>query len=464
MSATLTTRVAAREAATLPPAFSDYYRCTPALPSLRTGAGLSGDKGFFRFARQTCYGRVSGERPSPQLGDAVPDVSRLVAHERSGVILPFDLSEVVANLRLEQYRLNGHRLVDRIASASAARQLYYFVRPVLRVGLRRHLQRLRLNGWDRIPFPRWPVDSTVDSLMQSAMALLLERNADPIPFIWFWPDGASACAMVTHDVEGEKGRRFCEALMDLNDSFGIKSAFQLIPQGYETPWRSLSSRLRARGFEVNLHDLNHDGYLFDNRTLFLERAKQINSYAREFRCEGFRSGAMYREQGWYDAFEFAYDMSVPNVAHLEPQRGGCCTVMPYFVGDILELPLTTIQDYSLFHILGDYSTDLWRQQAELILERNGLMTFLTHPDYLAEAPALQVYEELLGYITDLRTHSNVWTALPGEVNRWWRSRQQMRLVGGPGCWRIEGPDAHRARVACATLDGGTVRFALAHSS
>ena len=53
-------------------------------------------------------------------------------------------------------------------------------------------------------------------------------------------------------------------------------------------------------------------------------------------------------------------MSVPNVAHLEPQRGGCCTVMPYFVGDVLELPLTTIQDYSLFHILGDYSTTLWK--------------------------------------------------------------------------------------------------------
>ncbi len=40
---------------------------------------------------------------------------------------------------------------------------------------------------------------------------------------------------------------------------------------------------------------------------------------------------MYREQRWFDAFEFSYDMSVPNAAHLEPQRGGCCTVMPYFL-------------------------------------------------------------------------------------------------------------------------------------
>ncbi|HVB59215.1 MAG TPA: hypothetical protein VNE63_22650, partial [Candidatus Acidoferrales bacterium] len=90
---------------------------------------------------------------------------------------------------------------------------------------------------------------------------------------------------------------------------------------------------------------------------------------------------------WYDAFEFSYDMSVPNVAHLEPQRGGCCTVMPYFVGKILELPLTTIQDYSLFHILGDYSIDLWKQQIDLIMQRNGPVSFITHPDYLREKRA-----------------------------------------------------------------------------
>ena len=75
---------------------------------------------------------------------------------------------------------------------------------------------------------------------------------------------------------------------------------------------------------------------------------------------------MYREQEWFDAFDFSFDMSVPNVAHLEPQRGGCCTVMPYFIGDVLELPLTTTQDYSLFHILGDYSTTLWKRQIRLI--------------------------------------------------------------------------------------------------
>ena len=46
---------------------------------------------------------------------------------------------------------------------------------------------------------------------------------------------------------------------------GIKSAFQLIPEGREDAWRRTAARLRQRGFEVNLHDLNHDGQLFADK-------------------------------------------------------------------------------------------------------------------------------------------------------------------------------------------------------
>ena len=126
---------------------------------------------------------------------------------------------------------------------------------------------------------------------------------------------------------------------------------------------------------------------------------------------------MYREQSWFDALEVSYDMSVPNVAHLEPQRGGCCTVMPYFIGDILELPLTTIQDYSLFHILGDYSIALWKKQIDLLIAGNGLVTLLAHPDYLIEKRAEAVYRDLLAHVRQLCEERNsgplcraTWTA------------------------------------------------------
>ena len=36
---------------------------------------------------------------------------------------------------------------------------------------------------------------------------------------------------MTHHVEGQAGLEFCDELMDIDDSFAIKSAFQVIPVG-----------------------------------------------------------------------------------------------------------------------------------------------------------------------------------------------------------------------------------------
>jgi hypothetical protein len=257
--------------------------------------------------------------------------------------------------------------------------------------------------------------------------------------------------VVTHDVDTAAGRDFCGRLMDVNDSFGIRSSFQIVPEGRYQVADSFPRLIRQRGHEVNVHDLNHDGYLFSSREMFLGRVGRVNEHGSRFGARGFRSGVLYRNQEWFDALEFEYDMSVPNVAHLDPQQGGCCTVMPYFIGRILELPLTTTQDYSLFHILRSYSIDLWKRQIALILEKHGLISFNVHPDYLAERKAQATYRELLGYLGQLRENENVWMTLPGEISVWWRARDRMRLVEGPDGWRIEGAEATRARLAWATL-------------
>jgi hypothetical protein len=435
-------------------AFFDHFRCPEGLATTAASSRLSDEAGFFRFEGMLCYGRSVG-RPSPlPSGTAVPDVSG-TADPR----LPFDLSEVVDNLQRERYPKAFHTDLERWTSSALARSGYYLIRPLLGVRARKHLQRLRLGGWTSIPFPSWPVDLTVENLMQSAMVKTLRAaRSARMPFIWFWPDGARSCVMMTHDVEGRAGRAFSPQLMDLDDAAGIKSSFQVVPESLVGPPDPLVQALRDRGFEVNLHDLNHDGSLFRHRHLFERRARQINRYAKELGCHGFRSGAMYREQDWYSAFEFSYDMSVPNVAHLEPQRGGCCTVMPYFIGDVLELPLTTTQDYSLFHILGDYSMSLWETQIETIRSRNGLISFITHPDYLIEPRARGVYIKLLARLRQLQSNGDSWVALPGEVNRWWRNRNEMRLVQRQDGWQIEGRDSDRARVAYATLDGDRVVY------
>jgi hypothetical protein len=436
---------------TMQQTFVDYFRCPPEFADFRLSGELSGGQGFFRFGSEViCYGQVCCGRAQSRETDALDDVLALTRVQDGLIYLPFDLGQIANNLRHERYLDPAHGNGHRSPIKKFVRSIYYSARPLMPVSFRKYLQRAALRGWDRRPFPRWPVDQTVDMLFERLMVLALRAcQMDRIPFVWFWPEGKSACATMTHDVETAAGRDFCPSLMDLNDTFSIKSSFQLVPEQRYTVSSPLLQQIRERGFEVNVHDLNHDGNLFRDHGEFLRRAVKINEYGRKFGASGYRSGVLYRKLDWYDAFDFSYDMSVPNVGHLDPQPGGCCTTKPYFIGKMLEIPVTATQDYTLFHILQQYSTRLWKQQIQMILERHGLASFIVHPDYVIEKTARNTYRQLLGHISALRSEGDLWVALPGEVNRWWRDRSEMRLVKKGSGWEIEGPGRERARVAYA---------------
>ena len=443
----------------------EYFRCPEHVAVLRTAEGLSPQGSYFRVGEATAYGRATA---TPELrGDvSLPDLTAAWLKAGDHAVLPFDLAEVVANLRHERYP-EAQRAIAKVAAPSLTRALYYLVRPLLPVHVRKHLQRLHWRGWEDITFPRWPVDTSVDTLMRTAAGLALASGkVTEFPFIWFWPDGAKACAMMTHDVEGPSGAAFCDQLMDLDEEFAIPASFQVVPEARWTSreaTRQLVRRLRDRGFEVNVHDLSHDGRLFRHRERFARHAVTINALVREYGGRGFRSGAMYRRQDWVSALDISYDMSVPNVAHLEPQRGGCCTVMPYFNGHVLELPLTTAQDYTVFHVLGDYSTALWDQQIDRIVAENGLVSFIGHPDYLAERRAGAVYGDLLRTLDALRTEQRVWIAAPAEIDAWWRERREMTLVRNGSSWDVQGAGSERASVAWVRLEDGRVVYDVAPS-
>lgn len=443
-------------------AFLDYYRCPESFAAFLPTGKLSEDKGFFRFGRDSiCYGRSSSgfraKHPTDELYDVMADISA----DRSTIQLPFDPSEIVSNLRYERYSSPSDEGDTPFTRSSVLENAYYMLRPLLSVSVRKHLQRVRLRDWQKITFPEWPVDRTVESIFESLLYLQLkDHEIDEIPFIWFWPNGSPSCAIMTHDVEGLRGRNFCSKLMDLDDKYEIKSSFQIVPEQQYSVSEALLTEIRGRGFEINVHDLNHDGHLFSDRTLFLQRAAQINEYGRQYGAAGFRSAVLYRNLNWYGALNFSYDMSVPNVGHLEAQRGGCCSVMPFLIGNILELPVTTTQDYSLFHILNQYSINLWKKEIDLITNKHGLVSFIVHPDYIVKKRARDVYTALLAHLAELRSQGRLWMALPAAVNRWWRERSQMRLAPRGNKWEIEGLGKERARIAYATLEGSRVVYRL----
>jgi hypothetical protein len=447
-------------------ALIDYFRCPEVFADFALRGELCPGEGYFRFGPDViCYGQSSLGYYAETPAKATCDLAYHVRTEGTTCYIPFDPSAAVDNLRCECYLRHSPNNGWEKEQTSWMRKAYYRLRPHLGVPIRKRLQRLWLRGWKKRRFPSWPVDRTVDQLLEKLLALSMKAHrVERIPFIWFWPNGQKSCAILTHDVEESSGVDFCPSLMDIDDSFGIKSSFQFVPEERYAVSRALLERTRERGFEVNVHDLNHDGHLYESRKEFLRRALRINKYVKEYGALGFRAAVLYRRLDWYDAYDFSYDMSVPNVGHLDPQRGGCCTVMPYFIGDVLELPVTTTQDYTLFNIFSDYSLDLWQQQIRLITENHGLLSFNAHPDYVLERRARDTYAGLLAHLSRLRSQGEVWMALPKEVDRWWRERARMTIVGEAGRWRIEGPGQERAKLAYACLAGDRISYTFDLSS
>lgn len=451
--------LSAENADMLNPALRDRYRYFKEFLDIVFQESSSSHAGYFRFGPNAiCYGRSCSRTTLSKPEAPLDDVITLVTVENNELRLPFNLNEIIDNLRLERYagawRIgNSPRLLFK--------RLYYHLRPFMNVALRKQVQKFHARNWRNRIFPHWPVDTTVENILETVLLLSMQASdVNEVPFVWFWPNGAASCLAMTHDVETAAGRDSCANLMDLDDSFDIKAAFGIVPEGRYDVSPAFLDSIRSRRFEVAIQDLNHDGRLFDDHKEFLRRAQIINRYAVEYRAKGFRAAILYRQPDWYKAFEFAFDMSIPNVAPLDPQNGGCCTVFPFAIGEILELPLTTTQDYTLFHVLGERSLDLWKAQIDLVLKKNGLLSFIVHPDYVMTPDTVAVYKGLLGYLKELRERIPIWAALPSEIDMWWRARSKMSVVKEGASWRIVGEGAERAVLAYARNADGKLVYEL----
>jgi hypothetical protein len=439
-------------------AVRDHYRCPESLLDFALSGELPSGGGYFRFGPDAvAYGRTRSGGGKDRADSSLPDAFLDITIEDAKVKLPFDPTEVIDNLRLERYPhpcLSGHE--------SVLKNIYYWLRPLTNQSVRKQIQRFHARNWQKVTFPRWPLDTTVESICEALLLLSLEaKGVERVPFVWFWPRGARGCVLMTHDVETAAGRDFCRELLDIDDSLGVKASFQIVPEErYAVPAEFLDT-IRDRGCEIVVQDLNHDGKLFDDKQEFLRRIALIHRYAAEYGARGFRAAVLYRKPEWYDALQLSFDMSMPNVAHLDPQPGGCCTVMPYFIGDILELPLTTVQDYTLFHLLNERSIDLWKAQVRMILAKNGLASFIIHPDYVVNPDTRSVYESLLRYLQNLGRQTPLWFALPSEIDSWWRARSQMSVVNDGPSWRIVGEGSEHAVLAFAKNVDGALVYELA---
>ena len=364
--------------------------------------------------------------------------------EAGDLFLPFDPGEIIENYWSEAYQQmhNSSSLthVKRLAVAG-----YYRARPLLPRAAQISLRRAYSNVQRRARFPGWPIESALHDFYGYIFRRLVEVADGIIPWIGFWPSGYSWALVLTHDVETQVGYDNLNLARDIESRLGYRSSWNFVPRRYAVE-DGVVSELLGDGFEVGVHGLYHDGRDLGSLEVLHERLPVMREYAERWNAVGFRSPATQRAWDWMPELGFEYDSSYPDTDPFEPQAGGCCSLLPYFNQETVELPITLPQDHTLYAILEQADETLWLEKTEYIKGENGMALIITHPDYLIEARVLESYKQ---FLTAFREDPNVWHALPRDVNAWWRRRAASSLVETDSGWRIIGPGKEEASIQFA---------------
>lgn len=242
-----------------------------------------------------------------------------------------------------------------------------------------------------------------------------------------WPENKQFAFVLTHDVEGMRGFERCSQLMDIDEGHGFRSAFYLVPEGNYKVDQTVLNGMRKRGFEVGVHDLKHDGKLFQSKKKFLSGAPRINRYVREWNATGFRAAFMRHNTEWVHALDVDYDASTFDTDPFEPQPDGLKTIFPTWMarengGGYVAMPYTLSQDSTMFLLLEYSNIDIWKKKMDWVAEQGGMVLVDTHPDYIAfdgEQRAFKTYPvgryvEFLTFVKS-RYEGRYWHALPHQV-------------------------------------------------
>jgi peptidoglycan/xylan/chitin deacetylase (PgdA/CDA1 family) len=334
-----------------------------------------------------------------------------IVRTEDGIRLPFDPDEAVHNLRSEAYVRAGGRAL--------ARRAYYRARPLLpraaQLAARRAYARLQ----GRNSFPHWPLETSLHDLVELVASLADEAAGLRLPRLPTWPEGHSWAFVLTHDVETAQGLAEIEHVRRLEERLGLRSSWNLVPERYEVD-DALVADLAAAGHELGVHGLRHDGRDLASARMLRRRLPAMRAAAERWNAVGFRAPATQRRWDLMPKLGFDYDSSYPDTDPYEPQPGGCCSWLPFFNEQLVELPITVPQDHTLFEVLGQEDESIWIKKIDALRSRGGMALVLTHPDYIREgSKALYAYERLLARYANDR---GAWRALPREVATWWRQR------------------------------------------
>jgi hypothetical protein len=392
-----------------------------ALYSFDNGARL-----FARVRRSTDV--PVGHEVLMRLRDERGDIHALITRDVANNVIhvPFVFDEAVHGFEREQYAEGlGLGVPPWLLRA------YYGLKRVIPRAAVRELRSLFARRTDYASrFPAWPMEDSLEHMRGLFVRLLMQLlGRESLQFIWFWPHASEYCLVLTHDVETASGRDMIERFIEIEGGMGLRSSYNVVPADYDTP-DSLIARIWGSSCEVGVHGWTHDGLLFSDRDIFIERVEAMRAVAAKWKAVGFRSPATHRKYEWFSAMGFEYDSSAPDSDPFEPQAGGCLSIFPFFVDDVVEIPITMPQDHTLFALLRAQDWSMWDRKARAVIGRHGVVCMLAHPDemagYAGNPEVIPIYRDFLAHLCG--RSQRVWNPLPCELSRWWRARREARLI------------------------------------
>jgi hypothetical protein len=300
-------------------------------------------------------------------------------------------------------------------------RIFYLIKPLiprsLQIFLRRRLVRHQAERSRDI----WPID----------------ERAGAAPAGWHgWPDEKRFALVLTHDVDTARGHDRVLALASIEERLGFRSSFNFVPLRYAVD-DGVVRELKARGFEVGVHGLYHDGRYYESRQGFRERAEKINQYLEKWECAGYRAPCMAHKLDWFHDLAIEYDASTFDTDPFEPNPRGAGTIFPFVVGcgdgdtgrRYVEMPYTLAQDFTLFILMQHRNTEIWERKLAWIVGRGGVALLNTHPDYMCmngacgmEEYPLERYERFLRHVREVYA-GQYWHVLPRELARFWAAKE-----------------------------------------
>ena len=274
------------------------------------------------------------------------DLSSVWSDRDGNIFLPFDPNEAVTAFWQEAYSVRALLGTDRLTALSQA--AYYYVRPVLPRNVQVRLRRLLRRVQEQLPFPRWPIEPSLHDLYAYLFGLCAEAAGG---------SRARDRAVARRPQVGARAdprRRDAERLPQRPPPAPPRTGRRLpvVLELRPPPVRvddgsSASSSTRAS--RSGIHGLaprrpRSESPLRSSRA----RLPLMREFAERWNAVGFRSPATQRVWELMPQLGFDYDSSYPDTDPYEPQPGGCCSWLPFFNDDLVELPITLPQDHTLF--------------------------------------------------------------------------------------------------------------------